>query len=61
MKNKKKKAVSALKKAMTTTKVKTVKKKPVMSKKTRQEIEELFAASLSCDCSHCAHHCSEKK
>lgn len=62
MENKKKAAVSALKKTMTTaSKPKVVKKAPVAKKKTREEIEEMFAFSFGCDCSSCGHHCGDHK
>ncbi|MDD3285692.1 MAG: hypothetical protein PHG95_03620 [Patescibacteria group bacterium] len=44
-----------------TTKAKTVKKEPVAKKKTREEIEEMFAFSFGCDCSCCSHHCDSHK
>jgi hypothetical protein len=59
MENKKKAAVSALKK--TIAKPKAVKKPAAATKKTRAEIEEMFAFSFGCDCSSCSHHCGDKK
>jgi len=62
MENKKKVAVSTIKKVIKkTVKAKTVKKAPVMAKKTREEIEAMFAFNFGCDCSTCGHHCGDKK
>lgn len=56
MENKKKPAISALKKEV---KTKTVKEASSTDNKTREEIEEMFNASFGCDCSSCSHHCGE--
>jgi len=41
-------------------KAKTVKKDPVVNKKTREEIEEMFSFGFGCDCSSCSHHCGDR-
>ncbi|HQQ38279.1 MAG TPA: hypothetical protein PK086_01840 [bacterium] len=56
MENKKK---AALVKKIT--KAKTIKKEPVAKKKTREEIEKMFAFNFGCDCSCCSHHCDSYK
>lgn len=33
--------------------------KPANTKKTREQIEEMFANDFSCDCSRCEHHCGD--
>jgi hypothetical protein len=57
-KNNKKAALAVVKK---TIKSKVVKKAPIAKKKTREEIEKMFAFSFGCDCSSCGHHCGSKK
>jgi len=59
MEAKKKAAVAGLKKTMAKShKSKTVKASGA-KKRTREEIDKMFAFDFACDCSHCSHHCGD--